>query len=123
MGIYPGLGLPVRDLPARNGSYTYRPVQYPTAAQPTVRGSESVMLPVREVAMTAIMDSLTDKKDWHKKVYNNTITEKWREEAMEIPDQALMATAATPSKAWYGASQVDEDSDPVGRPPVVEGVM
>ncbi|KAL1872039.1 hypothetical protein Daus18300_004408 [Diaporthe australafricana] len=69
------------------------------------------------------MNSISDKKDWHRKVYNDTIIENWREEAMEIPDQILMATAATPSSAWYGASIADEDSDPVDRPPMVKGIM
>ncbi|KAK7741270.1 hypothetical protein SLS63_000823 [Diaporthe eres] len=54
--------------------------------------------------MMGIMDMLTDKEDWHKKVFIESVTEKWREEAMAIPDEDLMAAAAAPSSDWYSAS-------------------
>lgn len=44
--------------------------------------------------MMGIMYTLTDKEDWHKKVFIESITEKWREEAMAIPDEDLMAAAS-----------------------------
>ncbi|KAJ0121097.1 hypothetical protein J7T55_008258 [Diaporthe amygdali] len=97
---------------------------YP-AAHPNVRGSDSEMLPVREVAMMGVMNSLTDKKDWHKKVFDEAIVEKWREEAMAIPDQNLMTAAAAPSSDWYRAGPVDVGTEP--RPENtstrVEGIM
>ncbi|KAG6361951.1 hypothetical protein INS49_010180 [Diaporthe citri] len=57
------------------------------------------------------MDTLTDKEDWHKKVFIESITEKWREEAMAIPDEDVMAAAAAPSSDWYRASLVDMDAE------------
>lgn len=71
------------------------------------------MLPVREVAMMGIMDMLTDKEDWHKKVFIESVTEKWREEAMAIPDEDLMAAAAAPSSDWYSASLVGLDAEDI----------
>ncbi|KAL4794973.1 hypothetical protein BDV19DRAFT_379114 [Aspergillus venezuelensis] len=35
---------------------------------------------VREVTMTRIMESITDKPNWHEKVWNSEITTRWREE-------------------------------------------
>ena len=64
---YPGLGLP---LCSKRDGYQ----------QP------SDTLPVRELAMMHIMDRLTDKKDWNKKVFDEGIVAKWREEAKAIPD-------------------------------------
>ena len=39
--------------------------------------------------MMKLMDKLTDKSDWHKKVYDEEIVAKWRKEAMEQPEDAL----------------------------------
>jgi hypothetical protein len=36
--------------------------------------------------MMSVMNTLTDKKDWHKKVFDEKIVAKWREEAIAIPD-------------------------------------
>lgn len=47
-----------------------------------------------------IMDRLTDKTDWHKKVFDDTIVEKWCEEAMAIPDEEFMKVAAAPESDW-----------------------
>jgi hypothetical protein len=40
---------------------------------------------VRELAMLAVMDTLTDKPRWHEKVFDEAIVEKWRVEAMAMP--------------------------------------
>ena len=65
----PGFGLPVN----------YRPEHYfPTA----VLDWSGTILTVRELNMMAIMDKITDKPDWDKKVFDNTIILKWRQEAL-----------------------------------------
>ena len=65
----PGFGLPVN----------YRPEDYfPTA----VLDWSGTILTVRELNMMAIMDKITDKPDWDKKVYDNAIIHKWRQEAL-----------------------------------------
>lgn len=33
-----------------------------------------------------VMGKLTDKPDWHKKIFDDAIVEKWRTEALAIPD-------------------------------------
>ena len=65
----PGFGLPVN----------YRPKDYfPTA----LLDWSGTILTVRELNMMAIMDKITDKPDWDKKVFDNTIIHKWRQEAL-----------------------------------------
>lgn len=75
--------------------------------------------------MMGIMDMLTDKEDWYKKVFIGSIVEKWREEVMTIPDEDLMAAAAAPSSDWYRASQVDLDAEdrPGAAATRVKGIM
>jgi hypothetical protein len=79
MPDYPGLGLPLRHNPQENS-------HYPIGAHGSCRGADSDMLPIRELAMMSIMDRLTDKEDWQKKVFDDEIVSKWREEALAIPD-------------------------------------
>lgn len=50
--------------------------------------------------MMGIMERLTEKKEWQKKVFDDDITTRWREEAMAIPDDVLMKAAAAPSSPW-----------------------
>ncbi|OQO14420.1 hypothetical protein B0A48_01297 [Cryoendolithus antarcticus] len=42
-------------------------------------------LTVREVTMLALMDAITDKDSWTDKVFDDSIVEKWRVEAMAMP--------------------------------------
>jgi hypothetical protein len=90
MGVYPGLGMPLRHFPQGERGQSV----FPIGSHTNVWGSESEMLPVREVAMIMVMDRLTDKGDWHKKVFDDTIVAKWRDEALAIPDDELYALAA-----------------------------
>lgn len=39
--------------------------------------------------MMILMDRLTDKVDWHKKVLDEEIVAKWRKEALEQPEDDL----------------------------------
>lgn len=80
MPEYPGLGLALRHNPQSDYGF------YPIGAHGSCYGSDSELLPVRELAMMSIMDRLTDKPDWHKKVFNDEIVSKWRKEALAIPD-------------------------------------
>lgn len=45
---------------------------------------QSPRLTAREVAMLGIMNALTDKPDWHKKVFDDEIVAKWKQEACAI---------------------------------------
>ncbi|KAG8160806.1 hypothetical protein KVR01_009070 [Diaporthe batatas] len=42
-------------------------------------------LTAREVAMMGVMNVLTDKKDWHEKVFDDVIVARWKEEARSVP--------------------------------------
>lgn len=124
MGLYPGLGLPLRHWPQESNINEH--VSYPHGAHPNVIGSESDLLPVREVCMMGVMDKITDKKDWHKKVFDETICEKWREEAMSIPDRDIMAAAAAPQSSWDQEHLARMSMDPDARieaPTTVKGIM
>lgn len=65
----PGFGLPVNYTP--DGCF-------PSAALDW----SGTILTVRELNMMAIMDRITDKKDWDKKIFDDTIIQKWRQEAL-----------------------------------------
>ncbi|KAH8891423.1 hypothetical protein GQ53DRAFT_746540 [Thozetella sp. PMI_491] len=81
---YPGLGLPLTYCPDPS-SEPYHPM----GVSPYVDGATSVMLQVREVSMMVIMETLTDKPQWHTKIFDDAIVAKWRDEALSIPDVAL----------------------------------
>ncbi|KAK7709768.1 hypothetical protein SLS64_006009 [Diaporthe eres] len=46
---------------------------------------QSPRLTAREVAMLGVMNALTDKPDWHKKVFDEEIVAKWKQEACALP--------------------------------------
>jgi hypothetical protein len=70
MPRYPWLDLPLRH--QEQNDYRY----YPMGAHDSCSGSKSNILPVREFAMMGIMDRLTDKENWHKKVFDEAIVTK-----------------------------------------------
>lgn len=77
--LYPGLGLDLRTEPPIEGDSIY-----PMGSHPDLWHTCSEVLPVRELAMMSIMDKLTEKTDWHKKIFDDTIVKKWREEALAV---------------------------------------
>lgn len=83
---YPGVNLPLRHLSqtGRPGTDFYRLGSFEGAA-----GSESELLHVREVAMMLLMDRLTDKPNWHEKVFDDAIVANWRSEALTQPENAI----------------------------------
>ncbi|KAI1423131.1 hypothetical protein F5Y12DRAFT_716640 [Xylaria sp. FL1777] len=88
MPSYPGLGLSLWYLPQEFGDI------YPTGHNESCLASLPPPLQVREVAMMHIMDRLTDKPDWHKKVFDENIVTQWRAEALAYPDEVLWTLAA-----------------------------
>ncbi|KFY32862.1 hypothetical protein V495_08667 [Pseudogymnoascus sp. VKM F-4514 (FW-929)] len=64
---------------------------YSIGAHTNCWGAESQLLPVREVFMMALMDQLSDKVNWHKKVFDEQIVSKWRKEALEQPEDGLFS--------------------------------
>ncbi|RTE78942.1 hypothetical protein BHE90_006536 [Fusarium euwallaceae] len=103
---YPGLGLDLRFHDQNEG----REEIYPVGIHNNCYGSKSEMLLVREVAMMIVMDRLTDKPDWHIKVFDDTITEKWIEEGLAIPVRPLYNEIARDGKP------IQDSDDPAGSP-------
>lgn len=97
---YPGLGLDLRTS-FDNSSH------YPMAAQPNSSDHKSQVLPVRELAMMNVMDKLTDKPDWHKKIFDDTIVTKWRKEALAIPNDQFWKELV--DHDWYTSDIVIPD--------------
>ena len=116
MPEYPGLGLDLRYNPQDEHGH------YPIGAHGSNYGSESAILPVRELAMMSIMDSLTDKVDWQKKVFDEEIVLKWRKEALAIPDEQFWNVAIREKRQYWdnnGILMLRDEQE--GRP--LEGVM
>lgn len=81
MPEYPGLGLDLRHVTETS----YDDLEYPMGISRSCPGAESDMLFVREVVMMIVMDRLTDKPDWYRKVFDEEIVAKWTEEALALP--------------------------------------
>ncbi|KFY35493.1 hypothetical protein V494_05861 [Pseudogymnoascus sp. VKM F-4513 (FW-928)] len=79
---YPGVNVDLRYYPDHTP-------QYRMGTHINCRGAESEILPIREVFMMVLMDRLSDKVDWHKKVFDEEIVSKWRKEALEQPEDKL----------------------------------
>ncbi|KAI0198684.1 hypothetical protein F4808DRAFT_254042 [Astrocystis sublimbata] len=95
MPSYPGFGLSLRHLPQASGDI------YPTGHHEECLVERPLFLQVREVAMMHLMDRLTDKVDWHKKVFNNDIVARWRTEALAYPDDVLWKLAAVAGTEYF----------------------
>lgn len=119
MPEYPGLGLPLRHFP--QGNYD----TFPMGIHGNCFGGDSNFLPVREIAMMIIMDKLTDKPDWHTKVFDDKIIAKWRKEALEYPDESLwQQTVGGKRLSRWEVDSNDGDIDRAsGRIKPLEGIM
>lgn len=76
---YPGFDLVLRHLEDE-----HYPVGFPAA-----KGGESRTLQLREVAMMMLIDQITDKPNWHEKVFDEQMVANWRKEAAEQPEEPL----------------------------------
>jgi hypothetical protein len=86
---YPGLGLHLRYNNDGHPTTGF----YPIGAHGSCGGAVSDPLTVREVAMMNIIERLTDKDEWYKKVFDESIVSKWHEEALAISDEDLWSLA------------------------------
>lgn len=94
---YPGVNLPIGpDYVPHDKRVPIYPIGLPSA-----RAANSDILPVREVAMMMLMDNLTDKPNWHEKVFDEAIVAKWRHEAMTQSENSLFARIM--EGKWYPA--------------------
>jgi hypothetical protein len=116
-GVYPGFGLPLRN----NDWTEYK--YYPIGAHGNIWGSDSEIIPVRELAAMDIMEKLTDKENWHVKVFDEDVVAKWRKEALAIPDDHFWNLAVTAKRQHWGTDdlqpQLHDESDECE----LEGIM
>ena len=101
---YPGLGLPLRAHDQSDHGF------YPIGAHEACRASESDLIPVRELAAMDIMEKLTDKENWHQKVFDEDVVSKWRKEALAVPDKHFWDLATNAKRPWNHDND-DEDGD------------
>ncbi|UKZ52594.1 hypothetical protein TrVGV298_006375 [Trichoderma virens] len=94
---YPGINLPV-DTSQRYDLDNLPPVY--GIGMPQARGATSEILPVREVAMMLIMEQLTDKLNWHEKVFDEAIVQKWRQEAKTQSENGLYSRVMEEKMHW-----------------------
>ncbi|TFK31619.1 hypothetical protein BDQ12DRAFT_693870 [Crucibulum laeve] len=83
----PGFGLPVNYAPLFNDQYgNSRLSLFPNVliASDILRGGRNALplTTLREFTMLRLMNQLTDKPEWDKKVFNEAIIEKWKAEAL-----------------------------------------
>ncbi len=106
---YPGWDMDLRFTDQQRGAGRRgRDVTYPMGIHHNCFGSDSEMLLVREVAMMIVMERLTDKPNWHVKVFDDEIAGKWKAEALAWPDEDLWGRIAGPyypnTRSWDTAT-------------------
>jgi hypothetical protein len=113
MPDYPGLGLPLR-----NDDWDTLDL-YPHGAHSSDGLSESDLIYVRELAMIDVMEKLTDKPDWHKKVFDDTIVARWRSDR----ELYKLSTAGKWSQNDYDEVEDLEDLDDDFSDKKLEGIL
>lgn len=74
--------------------------------------------------MMSIMDKLTDKEDWEKKVFDDEIVSKWRREALAMPDESFWKLAIGDKRQWWDENGTLDTKDDWGaRHDPLEGVI
>ena len=108
---------------------------YPMGIHYNSSGAHSALLFVREVAMMLVMDRLTDKPDWHLKVFDDDIADKWRQEALAWPNDDLWKRISNISsglpKRWQPKKPrnilskecIDYVNEPLSPPPKVHSSL
>ncbi|KAK3991074.1 hypothetical protein QBC44DRAFT_57751 [Cladorrhinum sp. PSN332] len=83
---YPGWRL---DLRLYNRNHRTVPALYPLGIHDNCAGGNSHVILLRELSMMLVMDRLSDKPDWHIKIFDDEIVDRWRKEALEWPNEDL----------------------------------
>jgi hypothetical protein len=83
---YPGVNFALTDNVGVSDIDAHYPIGFPNYPL-----GESNVMPVKEVAMMILMDTLTDKPDWHRKVFVESVVQKWRKEASQQSEDGLYA--------------------------------
>jgi hypothetical protein len=96
----PGLGLPLSFMPEEH---------FPTAVPHWQTGWAGTPVTVRERAMETIMNLITDKPDWHRKVLDDSIISKWRQEALsrqdlDVSENSFQYVSERQCRPWHGST-------------------
>ncbi|KAH6909367.1 hypothetical protein BKA70DRAFT_1426494 [Coprinopsis sp. MPI-PUGE-AT-0042] len=87
----PGYGEPLDYLPYE-GDPLFIGEPLPSALVKNLMDEGAAVLPLttlREFSMLQLMNSITDKDDWHIKIFDEAIAAKWKAEAVEAAHEAL----------------------------------
>ncbi|KAL2861935.1 hypothetical protein BJX68DRAFT_223519 [Aspergillus pseudodeflectus] len=81
----PGFNVPLNTDPGENVACTWWTNGFPNAldSDHIHGGYLDRLITHREIIMMRIMNSITDKRDWDKKVFDDKITAKWRAELLQ----------------------------------------
>ena len=71
--------------------------------------SRASLLPVREYTIMELVNVITDKPDWQRKVFDDEIVKKWRAE-MLTPDEPRTEVGQAPTEADHDIEDTDDDS-------------
>ncbi|VUC31494.1 unnamed protein product [Clonostachys rosea] len=88
---YPGVDIDLRYYPGQDDFPDPDEKHYPVACHPNVGCIESPILSMREVGMMLLMDKLTDKTEWFRKVFDEDVVKKWRKESQTQSEDGLFA--------------------------------
>ncbi|KAF8148660.1 hypothetical protein B0H34DRAFT_736458 [Crassisporium funariophilum] len=82
--LLPGLGRPVNYIPGKTDPDYIGPPFQSALSGKNINARETAfpMTTLRELTMLQWMNAVTDKPDWHVKVQDYSIAQKWREEAL-----------------------------------------
>ncbi|QRD01789.1 hypothetical protein JI435_144630 [Parastagonospora nodorum SN15] len=115
---YPGLGLPLRHLVQDKYGF------YPIGAHGSNYEAHSEPIFVREVAMMDVIERLTDKTEWSRKVFDEEIVAKWKKEALALKDEDFYRLATSGKSQYWGDDGVELRDDDGGVMPdnILNGV-
>ncbi|KAF4443981.1 hypothetical protein F53441_11276 [Fusarium austroafricanum] len=107
VGRYPGLGMNRRYHAQNHGEEEV----FPIGIHNNYYGANSDILLVREVAMMIVMNQLTEKPNWHIKVFDDTITEEWIQEVVKT-DNFINEPLHNRLQAPFVKLKEDQKEDP-----------
>ncbi|KAG2003632.1 hypothetical protein CC2G_004221 [Coprinopsis cinerea AmutBmut pab1-1] len=91
----PGLGKPLDYVPKEDEDPLYIDDPFPSALD--VENLDRALLPLttlREFSLLQLMNAITDKENWHVKIFDDAIASKWKAEAIEAAQAAFRAQYA-----------------------------
>ncbi|KAL8672802.1 MAG: hypothetical protein Q9168_002766 [Polycauliona sp. 1 TL-2023] len=111
-------------LHARNDLNYHKAEKFPIAVMNEGYQYRAPTLPVREYTIMSLVNSITDKPDWHRKIFDDSIVKKWKAEALTQSSMKdilkAQADAYVPPPSSHPTDH-SEESSPTGSPWSVPG--